>query len=109
MPDNTYLEWVLRNTSTKWWHDSAEAGGTALGLQRGAIGVTTNPFLANLALVKRPRSVGVRPSTRCWRRNCAPEQKAEALMQIAVTRTAEKLMTEFEGHARANRDSCAAR
>ena len=52
MPHQTYLEWVIRNTRTQWWHDSAEAAELALGLERGAIGVTTNPYLANLALVK---------------------------------------------------------
>src|SRR5580693_4537063 len=52
MPENTYLDWVLENTDTKWWHDSAEANELQVGLQRGAIGVTTNPYLANMALVK---------------------------------------------------------
>ena len=52
MAAKTYLDWVIRNTRTQWWHDSAEAAELALGLERGAIGVTTNPYLANLALVK---------------------------------------------------------
>jgi len=25
MAANTYLDWVIRNTRTQWWHDSAEA------------------------------------------------------------------------------------
>ena len=49
---DTYLQWVIENTATKWWHDSAEAAELDLGLARGAVGVTTNPFLANLALAK---------------------------------------------------------
>ena len=32
---NTYLDWVIENTPTKWWHDSAEAGELDLGLERG--------------------------------------------------------------------------
>ena len=48
----TYLNWVIENTPTKWWHDSAETAELELGLQRGAIGVTTNPFLANIAVNK---------------------------------------------------------
>jgi hypothetical protein len=47
---NTYLQWVIEHTATKWWHDSAEEAELDLGLARGAVGVTTNPFLANVAL-----------------------------------------------------------
>ena len=25
MAHDTYLEWVIRETATQWWHDSAEA------------------------------------------------------------------------------------
>jgi transaldolase len=92
---DTYLNWVTKNTRTQWWHDSAEAGELALGLERGAIGVTTNPFLANLALVK-DRTLWAADIDRVFARNLAPESKAEALMQIAVTKTAAKLMPEYQ-------------
>src|ERR1041385_9463654 len=90
---DTYLAWVIQNTRTEWWHDSAEAAELDLGLERGAIGVTTNPFLSNLA---------VRADRELWRseiddvlaRNLPAESKAEALMRIAVTKTAAKLMSE---------------
>ena len=59
--NSTYLNWVIENTPTKWWHDSAESSELDLGLERGAIGVTTNPFLANIA-VNRNRSLWARPS-----------------------------------------------
>jgi len=95
MTANTYLDWVIRNTRTQWWHDSAEAAELDLGLERGAIGVTTNPFLANLALVK-DRTLWVADIDRVIARNLPPESKAEALMQIAVARTAEKLMPEYQ-------------
>jgi transaldolase len=94
MANSTYLDWVLENTSTKWWHDSAEAAELQLGLQRGAIGVTTNPFLANLALVK-DRELWASAIDAVLVQKLAPEWKAEALMQIAVTKTAEKLIPEF--------------
>lgn len=94
MAANTYLDWVIRNTRTQWWHDSAEAAELALGLERGAIGVTTNPFLANLALVK-DRALWASDIDRVLARNLPPESKAEALMQIAVTKTAEKLIPEY--------------
>ena len=95
MPANTYLDWVIRNTRTQWWHDSAEAAELDLGLERGAIGVTTNPFLANLALVK-DRTLWASDIDRVLARNLPPEAKAEALMRIAVTKTAEKLMPQYQ-------------
>jgi transaldolase len=95
MASNTYLDWVLTNTGTKWWHDSAEAGELQLGLERGAIGVTTNPFLANIALAKN-RELWSAAIDGVLAQKLAPELKAEALMQIAVTRTSEKLLPEFE-------------
>jgi transaldolase len=95
MPANTYLDWLIDNTPTKWWHDSAESAELAIGLDRGAIGVTTNPYLANLALIK-DRTLWASDIDRVIARNLPPEPKAEALMQIAVTRTAEKLMPLYE-------------
>jgi transaldolase len=92
---NTYLDWVCRKTATQWWHDSAEAAELELGVKRGAIGVTTNPVLTIAALHKDKELW--RPSIeRVLARSLPAEQKAEALMQIAVTSAAERLMPEFE-------------
>jgi transaldolase len=92
--NNSYLDWLIRNTRTQWWHDSAEAAELDLGLKRGAIGVTTNPFLANLALAK-DRQLWAAEIDAALARNLPPEEKAEALMRIAVSKTAEKLMPEY--------------
>ena len=92
---NTYLDWVIENTPTKWWHDSAESAELALGLERGAIGVTTNPFLSNIA-VRANRDLWAPQVDEVFARNLPAEQKAEALMHIAVTKAAEKLLPEFE-------------
>ena len=48
---DTYLSWMIKNTKTSWWHDSGEAAELERGLERGCVGVTTNPFLANVAVV----------------------------------------------------------
>ena len=95
MPDSTYLSWVIHNTKTRWWHDSAEQSELHLGLERGAVGVTTNPYLANLAIRKNRTSWAPQIDAVLDQR-LAPEPKAEALMRIVVTHTAEKLMPEFE-------------
>ncbi len=92
---NTYLSWLIENTRTKWWHDSAEAAELALGLERGAVGVTTNPYLSNLA-VNKDREIWAPEIQSVLARNLPPEQKAEALMRVAVTKTTEKLTPEYE-------------
>jgi transaldolase len=95
MSKGTYLDWVIGQTRTKWWHDSAEAQELQLGLQRGAVGVTTNPYLANLAL-RRNRALWATAIDAVLARSLEAESKAEALMQIVVTRTAEKLLPQYE-------------
>jgi len=50
-----YLRWVIDNTKTVWWHDSEEPSELERGIQRGAIGATTNPFLSHLAIAQRHR------------------------------------------------------
>jgi transaldolase len=89
MPDPTYLSWVVENTKTKWWHDSAESAELDRGLERGAVGVTTNPFLTNLALVKNR---GQYESRLPRAANSTPEARAEALMQMVVTTAAKKFL-----------------
>jgi transaldolase len=93
--NNTYLNWVLENTRTKWWHDSAEEAELDLGLARGAIGVTTNPFLSNIAL-NRNRALWGAAIEDVMSRNLPAESRAEALMQIPVTRAAAKLRAEYD-------------
>lgn len=95
MSDDTYLSWVINNSSTRWWHDSAEAEELQRGIRRGAIGVTTNPFLSNLA-VRRDRALWSAGIDAVLAQNLPAEAKAEALMRIAVTRTAAELMPEFQ-------------
>ena len=95
MPDSTYLSWLINNTKTKWWHDSAEQSELQQGLERGAVGVTTNPFLANLA-VRKNRDLWAPEIDAVLAQRLDPEPKAEALMEIVVTDTAEKLMPRFE-------------
>jgi transaldolase len=95
MKQDTYLSWMVGKTKTEWWHDSAEAGELERGLERGAVGVTTNPFLSNIA-VNRDRKLWEPDINKVLAMNLPAEAKAEGLMRIAVTRTAEKLMPRFE-------------
>jgi transaldolase len=104
--NNTYLNWVMEHTSTKWWHDSAEEAELDLGLKRGAVGVTTNPLLASAALNKN-RGQWSADVDAVLARNLPPESKAEALMRIAVGRAAGKLMPEYEASGRQSGFVCA--
>lgn len=106
MSKNTYLDWFTDNTCTKWWHDSAEAAELQLGLERGAVGVTTNPYLTNIALGK-DRAIWAPEIDAILGRNLPPEPKAEALMRIAVTKTAAKLLPEYERSKGASGFVCA--
>jgi transaldolase len=91
---HTYLNWVIENTPTQWWHDSAEAAELDMGLERGAVGVTTNPVLASAA-VKADRQLWKGAIDHVLAQHLPPEQHAEALMKIAVTKTAVKLLPQF--------------
>jgi transaldolase len=92
---DTYLNWVIENTRTKWWHDSAEDGELDAGLRRGCVGVTTNPLLSAVAMNKNRAAWG-QTLERVLAQNLPAEARAEAIMRIAVTRAAEKLMPEYE-------------
>jgi transaldolase len=93
--NNTYLSWVTNHTRTKWWHDSAEPSELQRGLERGAVGVTTNPFLTNLALSKN-RDAWAAEIAEVLSAHLPPEAKAESLMRIPVTRAAGQLLPEYE-------------
>jgi transaldolase len=92
---DTYLSWVIKNTRTKWWHDSADEAELNTGLSRGAVGVTTNPLLAQVAITRNRTawSCDVDGIVSC---DQPGEVKAEALTKIAVTRAAERLLPEYE-------------
>ena len=99
MSVTSYLQWVIERTPTRWWHDSADEAELDLGLERGAVGVTTNPVLASAAVRKnRDRWKGA--IDRVMARKLPPEQKAEGLMRIAVSQAAAKLMPAFERASR---------
>ncbi len=98
MSNGTYLSWLIHNTKTKWWHDSAEQGELLLGLERGAVGVTTNPYLANLA-IRKNRALRAAEIDAVLAQRLPAEQKAEALVHIVVTHVARHLMPEFERSA----------
>lgn len=95
MREDNYLSWLIDNTKTCWWHDSAENAELDRGLERGCVGVTTNPFLSNIA-VNKNRSLWASDIDAVLAQRLQPEAKAEALMRIVVQRAADKLMPEYK-------------
>ena len=93
-----YLSWAIKNTRTVWWHDSAEPGELKLGIQRGAIGATTNPFLSNLALILN-KEAWTKEINGVLSEHLEPETKAERLMSIAIRHAAQQLESEYEKSA----------
>ena len=87
MSADTYLNWVITKTKTTWWHDSADPAELQRGLDRGAIGVTTNPFLSNVSIAKH-RTTWAADVEAVLARGYGSEQKAEELMRLVVTRAA---------------------
>lgn len=87
MTTGTYLKWVIENTQTAWWHDSADPAELQLGLDRGAIGVTTNPFLSSVALSKN-RNAWAADVESVLAKGLGAEQQAEELTRNVVMRAA---------------------
>jgi transaldolase len=85
----SYLNWLLQNTPTRWWHDSADPVELDVALQRGAVGVTTNPVLVSAA-IRNNRERWQQPIARVLAQGLPPESKAEELMRIAVTSAADR-------------------
>jgi len=106
LANNTYLGWVVGQTRTRWWHDSAEASELQTGLERQAVGVTTNPFLANIAL-NRNRALWADAIGEVLARGLDAEAKAEALMRITVINAANMFLPEYEASQGRNGFVCA--
>ena len=95
MEREPYLSWLVNSTKTTWWHDSAEPTEVIRALQRGAMGVTTNPVLTHLALCKNKTS-WVEEVRQALSGSGSSEESAEALMRVVITRTARKLLPYYE-------------
>mgnify|MGYP001041360856 FL=1 len=86
MASDNYLLWVANETPTVWWHDSADPAELEVGLQRGAVGVTTNPVLTYTALKANPDRWGHLPAA--LPKDLTPAERAEELMRHVVVSAA---------------------
>lgn len=92
--ENAYLKWLVRETPTTWWHDSAVLNELHRGLDSGATGVTTNPVLISQAL--RSTSDRWTKGMRIPPGDLKPEQRAEILIEKVVKKIAGVLHPEYQ-------------
>jgi transaldolase len=95
----TYLDWVVQDTPTRWWHDSADLAEMDWALARGAVGITTNPVLVATAM-KKNRAQWGDAVARLLEWGLDPEQQAEGLTRIAVTAASKRLHGARDGAGR---------
>ena len=94
MEYESYLQWLVRDTPTTWWHDSADPDELRRSLEHGATGVTTNPLLASRTLRGRPEIWA--DALRAVPKDLPAERRAEELMSRVVRRAAEMLLPRYE-------------
>ena len=93
MSENKFLWWLSRETCSNWWHDSADPDELKESIQKGAVGVTTNPLLIKLSLFSRPEIW--QPALAEVPKELRGEEKAEAILQKVTTSLAELLLPTF--------------
>lgn len=94
MKEESYLRWLVRETPTRWWHDSADPDELRLALANGATGVTTNPLLVYKTLSSNPEKWT--DLLRDVPKNLPAQERTEALLRGVTQRTAETLRPEYE-------------
>lgn len=82
--DQSYLQWLTRDTPTLWWHDSGDPDELDFGLSHGACGVTTNPVLTAQALAAQPEAWRDRIDASAVRDVTADEKVAALMRAVAV-------------------------
>jgi transaldolase len=93
MVELSYLEWLVKETPTRWWHDSGDPYELERALAHGASGVTTNPVLTYQALRAQPDFW--RPLVGQLDAHLSPEERAIALMVTVAQNTAARLEPTF--------------
>ena len=94
MSEQSYLQWLVEETPTSWWHDSGDPAELKTALAHGASGVTTNPVLGAQALAAHPEEwddlLSDRPA------DAKSEDRAEQLMAGVARRAAVTLENAYQ-------------
>ena len=92
-----YLNWMAKNTPTKWCNDSADVGDLRNALESGAIGCTTNPPLSYLTLTTSPEVFAVEVAKVTGEPG---DERAAQLIGVVVRHIAGLLTEVFEATGR---------
>lgn len=84
----TYFHWLVNETPTTWWNDSADPAELDQALTMEISGVTTNPILNARAIRSNPGHWDIAGATKGI---TDPEERAQRLMSLVVRETAGKL------------------
>lgn len=105
MSEYSYLRWLVRETPTTWWHDSADPTELDFALTHAASGVTTNPVLAAQSL-SASQSFW-RPLIGTLEGGLSAAARAERLMRTVVCYAAHKLEPAYDRTAGRQGYACA--
>jgi transaldolase len=94
MTNQSYLQWLVAETPTTWWHDSADPDELDRGIAHSTTGVTTNPLLTARTLRARPEYWA--EALRSVSKDLPAERKAEELMSHVVRNAAAKLLPVYQ-------------
>lgn len=83
-----YLQWLTKETPTRFWNDSAIPAEIETAIQNGATGVTTNPVLTYKTLQAVPEFW--QPMVDRIPKDLAPAERAEALLKMVAVYAAGK-------------------
>ena len=89
-----YLQWLNKETPTRFWHDSAIPAEIDEAIQNGALGVTTNPVLSFKSLQAVPEFW--QPMVDEIPDDLSAAERAEALLKMVVTYAAGKFKKIYE-------------
>ena len=89
-----YLQWLTKETPTKFWHDSAIPSEIDEAIKNGATGVTTNPVLTFKTLQAVPEFW--QPMVDKIPKDLSQAEHAEALLEIVATYAAKKFEKVFK-------------
>jgi transaldolase len=90
MKRESYFQWLIGETPTTWWHDSADPGELTNSLAKGAVGVTTNPMLCSRALASNSELWAKQVEEVLSTQN-EPVPRASSLVKIVVGAAANRL------------------
>ncbi len=89
-----YLQWLTRETPTRFWHDSAIPSEIDDAIVNGACGVTTNPVLTYKTLQAVPDFW--QPEVDKIPKDIPPSERAEALLKMVACYAAGKFKKVYE-------------